>query len=403
MKLALTNATGLLAGILLAVATAVPYHASAQPARPRIDPTNPFKNIKSADEWVNKFQTGKPDIVPNDPWGNMTSAEFWHKSWQGQNIDHPYRSPASIKGSGGTGVVLRSPYPYKTAKEQYDAWLKAAHGGTKHTRATLPDWSGDWQGASVGVLIGHVRISKVMTGVSKKYQPRFQQMLRGEWEGGHQWWPAEFCLPDGFGRLFWIAGTRHFMMDTHMVLINEDRPENATRYIYTDGRGFLPKNKQFPAWYGESKGFWDGNELVVYTKNIKQWAMTHGLPEYSNDLQVIERIKRFGNKIVDDITMYDPKAFAFPWHDIAVFTKLKDWTVAPATWSDCVSTNNIYMDSKGVLQERVPGQEGYRDISDSRPWATAYKLWNTAHPKEAARWKKVFEKAQKQAGTAKKQ
>ncbi len=278
--------------------------------------------------------------------------------------------------------------------------MTAAHGGTQHTQATLPDWTGDWQGASVGVLEGTARISDVVNAVSDEYKPRYLNLLRGEWEGGHQWWPAQFCLPEGFGRLFWIAGTRHFMPDTHMVLINEDRPENATRYIYTDGRGFLPPDKAFPSWYGESEGFWDGDELIVYTKNIKAWAITHGLPEYSDQLQAVERIKRFGNEMLDDITLYDPKAFAFPWHDIAVYKKLKDWTVAPATWSDCVSTNNIYMDAKGVLQERVPGEAGYNDLSDPRPWATAYELWDSAHRQEAAKWKTIFARIAKEAKVA---
>ncbi len=130
--------------------------------------------------------------------------------------------------------------------------------------------------------------------------------------------------------------------------------------------------------------------------------MTHGLPEFSDQMQIIERMKRFGNEMLDDITLYDPKAFAFPWHDVAVFQTLKDWTVAQPNWSDCVSTNNIYMDSKGVLQEHVPGEAGYHDISDPRPWATAYKLWDEAHPKEAARWEKVFKEAEAKGKSAKK-
>lgn len=404
MKLALTSATGLLAGWVVVAAVAMTGPACAQPTQPKFDPAHPFANIKTADQWVKKFSSGKPHIVPNDPWGNMTPQEFWTKSWQGQNIDHPYRSPASIKGSGGKGSTIRSPYPYRTADEQYNAWLKAVNGGTQHTRANLPDWSGDWQ------KMGHTvtdstRISDLMVTVSNTYKPRYRMLLRGEWEGGHQWWPAEFCLPDGLlarGPLWTGGGTLHFMADTHMVLLNEDRPENSTRYVYTDGRGFPPNNKVGPTWYGYSVGFWDGDELVIYTKDIKRWAMTHGLPEFSDQMQIVERMKRFGDEMIDDITLYDPKAFAAPWHDVAIFKKLKDWTVAPATWNDCVSTNNIYMDAKGVLQEHVPGEAGYHDISDPRPWATAYKLWNEAHPKEAARWKKVFERAEAMGQSAKK-
>jgi hypothetical protein len=167
------------------------------------------------------------------------------------------------------------------------------------------------------------------------------------------------------------------------VLINKDRPNNETRYIYTDGRCFLPKELQFPQWYGASQGFWDGDELVIWTSQIKQWVMTHGLPEYSDQLEVIERMKRSSDGMLLDITLYDPKAFAFPWHDIVVFTALKDWTVAPASFSDCESTNNVYMDADGTLREHTPGDPDYHDISDPRPWATAFERGEAAAAKAA--------------------
>ena len=47
---------------------------------------------------------------------------------------------ARLYGSEGTGKAgatnLASPYPFKTAIEHYQAWLKDAKGGTKHTKAT---------------------------------------------------------------------------------------------------------------------------------------------------------------------------------------------------------------------------------------------------------------------------
>ncbi len=395
MKLIPAYGAGLLAAAILAAACANPFQALAQSNQPTFDPAHPLANITSAEQWVKKFNPGKPDIVPNDAYGNMTSSEFWRDSWEGQNIDKP-SPPADIKGSGGTGVIIRSPYPYKTAKEQYDAWLKAAHGGTKHTRATLPDWSGDWQGSATGVLSGYAKVSDVMAAVSPAYRSRFLTLLRGEWEGGHQWWPTEYCLPYGFGGYYAAPGnggaTWHFMMDGHMVMFNKDKNNMATRYIYTDGRGLLPPDRAFPQWYGESEGLWDRDQLVIYSKNIRQWAMTHGLPEFSDQLEAVERVKRFPDGLLVDITLYDPKAFAFPWHDVVLFKTLKDWTIAPATYSECVSTNNIHMDAKGVLQERVPGQAGYQNFADPRPWATAYKIWDAAHPKEAAHWKAVFDR-----------
>ena len=59
---------------------------------------------------------------------------------------------ARLYGSEGTGragaVNLASPYPYTSAWAHYQARLKEAGGGTKHTRDTLPDWSGRWTGGA---------------------------------------------------------------------------------------------------------------------------------------------------------------------------------------------------------------------------------------------------------------
>ena len=55
-----------------------------------------------------------------------------------------------VYGSEGTGkpgaTNYASAYPFKTALEHYNAWLKDANGGTKHTKTSIPDWSGRWQG-----------------------------------------------------------------------------------------------------------------------------------------------------------------------------------------------------------------------------------------------------------------
>ena len=385
----LAAASGLALTVWLTI-VAAPVAAQAPSG---FNPAKPFAGVTKAGDWVNRFKPGQPHLVAGDPFGNMTAGEFWRTSWQGQNIDHPERTPASIKGSGGTGVVIRSPYPYKSAQEQYEAWLAAAHGGTKHTAATLPDWSGDWQGSANGVLGYNARLSDTYPAVTTAYQGRYLSILRGEWEGGHQWWPAAFCLPDAFSRFYVEGGVWHFMHDQKMVVVTEDRSENGTRYIYTDGRGFLPENLRFPQWYGQSQGFWDGDELVVWTNQIKPWAMTHGLPEYSDQLEIVERIKRVGDEMLIDITLYDPKVFAFPWHDTATLHPVKDWTTTPSTWTECASTNNVYMNAKGELAEHAPTEPGYLDVSDPEPWLTSYKTWDASHKDLAAHWKPIFDQA----------
>jgi len=80
-----------------------------------------------------------------------------------------------------------------------------------------------------------------------------------------------------------------------------------------------------------------------------------------------------GEDIVLDLTLYDPKAFAFPWHDVVVFKKLADWKDAPPTFNECVFSNNVYHDESGELQVYVPGDPRHRDVTDPRPWATVFE------------------------------
>src|ERR1700730_18534953 len=115
-------------------------------AQPRFDPSRPFAGITAPDQWVSQFQTRKPELDANDRFGNLTTREWvdaWTKRPYGLSNEDYLKSHS---GSGGTGVKIASPYPYKSAAEHYDAWLRAANGGIKPTRQNLPDWSGDWQG-----------------------------------------------------------------------------------------------------------------------------------------------------------------------------------------------------------------------------------------------------------------
>lgn len=352
---------------------------AAAPAygQPRnFDPEHPFANISSAEEWTGMFATGIPSHDPNDRFRNLTSRE-WTETGEYQTAEQLGLSDedflATFDGEGGTGVQIRSPYPYATAEEHYNAWLAAVNGGTHHSRETLPDWSGSWQGNTQGVLGQAALVRDVWNAVRQEYRPRYQQLLTAELESRH-WWPADTCLPDGFGRLYALNGAvHHFMMDQTMVLMVKDRPNNETRYVWTDGRGFLPPDYSFPAWYGQSQGFWDGDELIVWTKDIIPWVITHGLPEYSDALQAIERIKKVGDSILLDLTLYDPKAFAFPWHDVVEFHRLEDWKTAPPTFSECVSTNNVYHDENGLSQEYTLENPNYLDAADARPWATVFE------------------------------
>lgn len=348
-------------------------------AQSTLDPRDPFAGVASGTAWMDRFRTrGQPD--PSDPFNNLTAGEWWNRTWNGQ-----WTSAASegktfaefykgLQGRNGNSVVLKSPYPYGTAEEHWNAWRQAANGGTKHTRSTLPDWSGDWESRTL-VVGGAVLVRDAWAGVADEYKPRFEQALQAELEGSH-WWPADECLPNGYFRDGWAM--RYVVLDQNVMIMAEDQPLNEYRITYHDGRGFVPEQLSFPTWYGQSQGFWDGDELIVWVKDIKGWFAGHGLPEYSDELEIIERWKRIGDEIVVDITMYDPLAFTFPWHEVVLHTKREKWTEPPPAHNECASTNNAYHREDGRIDEFTPGEPLYRDIFNPRPWAEVFERMEKA-------------------------
>jgi hypothetical protein len=69
-----------------------------------------------------------------------------------------------------------------------------------------------------------------------------------------------------------------------------------------------------PTWYGNAVGTWDGDTLVVDSTGYKPstWITSQGVP-HSEDLHIVERIRRDGNTLVWHFTFEDPAAFTRPW------------------------------------------------------------------------------------------
>jgi hypothetical protein len=93
-------------------------------------------------------------------------------------------------------------------------------------------------------------------------------------------------------------------------------------------------------------------------------------------LELIERYALIGGELLVDITFYDPAAFAYPWHSVSSFSRsaeLGDWAGSPPTVNECVSTNNVHHNERGVIDEFGPGDPQWRDLFDARPWGTVFE------------------------------
>ena len=170
-----------------------------------------------------------------------------------------------------------SPYPYKTAKEHYEALLAAAKakgGPTVYTKATTPDWDGYYardQRADHGAewIWGTVnQVPTILSLLTPEYQKRMVQMNYHEAVDNAPQWEASFCYPEGFMR-WWAqasqGGNFQLTMTPWQVQFLSGIAANFLRQVLI-GKEHVQK---VPQWYGETVGFWDGTTLVTWTANVQ--------------------------------------------------------------------------------------------------------------------------------------
>ncbi len=86
---------------------------------------------------------------------------------------------------------------------------------------------------------------------------------------------------------------------------------HETRVIPTDGRRQV--GSQIKTWMGTSVGHWEGDVLVVETRNIRPDSVVNGQP-LSDEGVLIERFTLADANTLDyRMTINDPKVYAAPW------------------------------------------------------------------------------------------
>jgi len=280
-------------------------------------------------------------------------------------------------GEIGTGVEgsldLASPYDYASATEHYEALLEQADGGTEHSYDSLPDWRGRWVGGAVGLDGGDNPASAVAAMLTPQYQEYFAQEMKAVAEG--RMWDADaFCLPGGF--IGSVVNAEEFVVTPEKVwTIGADNTANYIRWIYTDGSGHASGDFAHPKWHGESVGFWHEDVLVVHSNQIRGWK---GLPfEFTDDLETVERYWLDGDTMRGELFLYDPNVFVRPYFTQLVYERDDDARpeLRPL-FNSCTDTNGpsskVFLDERGFLNERLPGDALYWEATDPRPWGTFF-------------------------------
>jgi hypothetical protein len=322
-------------------------------------------------------------------------------SWGHCEIDYPRES-------------IVSPYPFASAQEHYEALLAetAANGGpTRYTRANPPpDWNGRYSRAISLAFVAkragttyeapsHVaeppqwfftsinQTSTILSLLTPEYQTRTVQMHYHQSVDNAPLWPAQFCWPDGFMRLF--SRQAHLAMDfvttPERVQLMASSAENFIRH-FNIGRSFdlggdVPRlGADVPRWFGESVGFWDGDTLITWTSNVVPW-ITHGVFEFSRRMQTVEIFspRRAPDGalagIEHEIVFYDAEALAQPLRLIQVHIKtgeLED--VDPFIYARCIQT---IFPVDGRPRPLSPGVTIEYTVPDmyGRPWAQIWERY----------------------------
>jgi hypothetical protein len=99
---------------------------------------------------------------------------------------------------------------------------------------------------------------------------------------------------------------------TELVFLYADSSGMAWRVIPTDGR----KHRDYvdPTYYGDSVGRWEGDTLVIDTRNFSEdiWFGEFGY-FHSDQMRVTERIRMDGDSLVWQATVEDPGVLLQPW------------------------------------------------------------------------------------------
>jgi hypothetical protein len=120
-------------------------------------------------------------------------------------------------------------------------------------------------------------------------------------------------IPAGYNNAYQIMQIPGYVVILHEMI-------HEVRIIPVDKRQAI--GSTIPQWLGDSRGRWEGNTLVVETKNFsrKGWLATSaasgrlkGIPQ-SENLRVVERFSLADNKtILYEATLEDQAMFKEPW------------------------------------------------------------------------------------------
>ena len=277
-----TVASAGVAGLVTALVALAPAVAGGQEAVPRTPEDQPDL------QGVWNFSTATPMERPEDLAGKTTLTPEEAAAWE-QQLAATREANESEREDAPPG-----------AKLGYSVRVWFEHGHTLTEQRT-----------SLVVDPPNGRIPAVRPAVAARAELR--RILRGRHaHGPEDRGASERCLlgfnsgppmtPSAYNNNVQI-----FQSADHVVILNE-MVHNA-RIVPLDGRPHLPA--QLRQWTGDSRASWDGDTLVVETRNFLGETSLRGS---SANLSLIERFRRADEEtLIYEFTVIDPTSWTKPW------------------------------------------------------------------------------------------
>ena len=109
-----------------------------------------------------------------------------------------------------------------------------------------------------------------------------------------------------------------FQTPDHVIIYQE--LIHDARIIPLDGRPHLPENVR--QWHGDPRGRWEGDTLVVESKNFSPKSHFRATGE---NLHLVERFKRVdADTVAYEITVNDPTTYTNPWTAVILLKSTQD-------------------------------------------------------------------------------
>ena len=181
--------------------------------------------------------------------------------------------------------------------------------------AGVPNISGVWVNKNLGVRVGP------NGGGDPPWQPWagavFRDRAKQEAEGTPMWDPTGACWGSGMPRIL-VVGYPIEIVQTEDRVVWMDESQHVFRVV----RMNAAHRKDFKRTFmGDPVGHWEGDTLVIDTVGFSGKAQMdeRGTP-MTDQMHMVERVKRVGDHLEDTYTIDDPGAYTRPWTQTRVLT-----------------------------------------------------------------------------------